>query len=108
MTQQKVEQMCKQMREAVNAHFAAEISPAIELIPWRFDEFPEKPIRQAQHALFMLDKIPVLHSDPERREKANRWIGFVQGWLCTARISSLESLKCMNMPDSEQYSKERL
>jgi hypothetical protein len=40
------------------------------------------------HLLWMLDTIPTL---PE--EKANRWLGFAQGWMCAYYVWSIDQCR---------------
>jgi hypothetical protein len=40
-----------------------------------------------------------------RREKAMRWLGFIQASLCFLYPLSIDDLKTMNRPDSSTYSK---
>jgi hypothetical protein len=47
----------------------------------------------------MLDQIAEFMSvTPPRREKAMRWLGFVQGYLWTATYCTIEDLKKVNRP----------
>lgn len=50
------------------------------------------------HLLGMLDRI-VVFVDQGRREKAMRWLGFVQGWLWAASIYTIEEMADHNRPD---------
>lgn len=52
----------------------------------------------AQHALYMLAILPQLVLEG-RREKAMRWLGFVQGVLWAHGCASIDELKRINMPD---------
>lgn len=49
------------------------------------------------HLLYMLDEIPKFVAE-DRREKAMRWIGFVQGVVCVWYGVPVEELKEMNRP----------
>lgn len=54
--------------------------------------------RNLSHALWMCgETIELARAD--RREKAFRWLGFVQGVLWVHRIFSVEELKNHNRPD---------
>jgi len=47
----------------------------------------------------MLDQIAeFMGAMPPRREKAMRWLGFVQGYLWTATYCTIEDLKKANRP----------
>ena len=51
------------------------------------------------HVLWMLDQIAeFMGAMPPRREKAMRWLGFVQGYLWTATYCTIEDLKKANRP----------
>ena len=49
------------------------------------------------HVIEMTHKIPEFLKDG-RKEKANRWLGFIQGVLCTKRIYTIDDLKNHNKP----------
>lgn len=51
-----------------------------------------------EHALFMCDEIPKL-MEASKREKAMRWLGYLQGALTAIGVLTLEEAKKMNMPD---------
>lgn len=53
-----------------------------------------------RHLLFMLDEIDDFVT-AERMDKANRWLGFVQGVLWRNGLYTLEDLKSHNMPPGE-------
>lgn len=53
-----------------------------------------------EHALFMCDEIPKLMA-ADRREKAMRWLGHLQGALTVLGVVTLEEAKKMNMPDAD-------
>lgn len=52
------------------------------------------------HALWMA--LEAATWPPERREKAMRWLGFVQGVLWSQHVATIEQLKKMNMPDEPE------
>lgn len=58
-------------------------------LPWEGSEH--------QHIAYMLCTIPELMA-AGRREKAMRWLGFVQGWLWARGLCSIEELKACNKP----------
>lgn len=51
-----------------------------------------------EHIAFMLGRIPELVA-AGRREKAMRWLGFVQGYLWAKGIASIDALKAANRPE---------
>lgn len=52
-----------------------------------------------KHIRFMLKEIPLMAED--NREKAMRWLGFVQGALYVLGVMSIEDMKQANKPDPE-------
>lgn len=60
---------------------------------------PVKTIDLLSHALYMLDEIPKF-IESGRMEKANRWIGFLQGILWSQGIASVQGFMNMNRPVS--------
>ncbi len=46
--------------------------------------------KSRQHMVWMLDKII---KDGFNKTKANRWLGYVQGWLVFHDLASLEDIK---------------
>ena len=55
----------------------------------------------AQHILFMCERGKEF-VDEDRIEKANRWLGFVQGYICSAGLASIDEMKRWNMPKEEE------
>lgn len=53
------------------------------------------------HLLFMTEEIPRM-VEAGKRDKAFRWLGFLQGVVWARGWSDLESLKRMNMSDAEK------
>jgi len=53
-----------------------------------------------EHALFMCAEIPKL-MEAGKREKAMRWLGYLQGALTAVGVLTLEEAKKMNMPNDE-------
>ena len=54
-----------------------------------------------EHAAYMLCKIPE-HLRDGRREKAMRWLGFVQGYLWGAGLADIDEMKDWNRPRERQ------
>lgn len=53
------------------------------------------------HLIFMCEE--GLTYAVERREKAMRWLGFVQGALWALDAAPIEALKNMNRPEGEEF-----
>ena len=53
------------------------------------------------HCLWMVEQTRLFVAD-DRREKAFRWLGFVQGVLWDTGVYSIDELKTHNMPPSER------
>jgi len=43
-----------------------------------------------------------------RREKAMRWLGFLQGAVWSLKLANIDSLKGMNRPDGSRHDKKRV
>lgn len=54
-----------------------------------------------KHLLYMLWKIPHFIEEG-RKEKANRWLGFVQGVLWAKDIYTIEEMKEHNRPNEKE------
>ena len=57
-----------------------------------------------KHILWMTWQIPQFLKDG-RKEKANRWLGFIQGALWAEDIYTIEEMKEHNRPDNEEETK---
>jgi hypothetical protein len=57
-------------------------------------------VSSMEHALFMCAEIPKLMA-ADKREKAMRWLGYLQGALTALGVVTLEEAKKMNMPDAD-------
>ncbi len=57
-------------------------------------------VSSMEHALFMCAEIPKL-MEADKREKAMRWLGYLQGALTAVGVLTLEEAKKMNMPNDE-------
>lgn len=71
------------------------------------DDSADTRIRQLSHLLWMTRNGLVLIEE-KRREKAMRWLGFIQGALWQLDLADIETLKGMNKPDDAEYDKERV
>jgi hypothetical protein len=63
---------------------------------------PTDPIERGhptEHVLYMLARVDEFMA-AGRREKAMRWLGFVQGWLWASGMSSIDDLKNANRPEA--------
>lgn len=67
------------------------------------DMYPAEP----GHLLWMCGQIPVFLQEG-RREKAMRWLGFLQGALWAYRWRSVEAMKTDNAPEGTTIDKERV
>jgi len=96
MSDKKVIQAVETLREvlapsAVRAERLNEVQAACPI-------FALSPPDVDCHVAFMCDEIRS-HLERGKREKAMRWLGFLQGIAWNAGLASLEDLKHMNMPD---------
>lgn len=67
------------------------------------DMYPAEP----GHLLWMCEQIPTFLQEG-RREKAMRWLGFLQGALWAYRWRSVEAMKTDNAPKGTEIDKERV
>lgn len=90
MTDKKVLFSVEQIARALNANCPGAI----------VQQQPEQLIWAAQvgHLLWMCQTIPLFLQEG-RREKAMRWLGFLQGVCWVERIRTIEELKRDNMPE---------
>lgn len=77
-----------------------------EQLPADARRMPEDPSHPA-HLKWMLIQAALFHFE-NRTEKANRWLGFVQGVIAAQKGASLEELKRANMPEGAEFSSERV
>lgn len=69
-------------------------------LPIPVDGFPERnvtavdPWEQARHCEWMVGEI--LSWGPEKDGKAQRWLGFIQGWLWSQNLASVSALRSIN------------
>jgi hypothetical protein len=75
----------------------------IEMKPRRVEVDPTHP----DHLAWCLIQAALFYSEG-RLEKANRWLGFVQGAIAAQRGATLEELKRANMPEDAVYDAERV
>lgn len=59
------------------------------------------------HLAWMLHHAILLMSEGQL-EKANRWLGFVQGVMAAFKLADLEDLKRANMPEGAEFDDERI
>lgn len=91
MTGEKVKEVCRLYVQRLSAG---------GLQPERNDR-PDV-LSRAKHVLWMALETRDL-VDADRMEKAFRWLGFIQGWLWTVGIYTVDELKSHNMPTSEEF-----
>lgn len=72
---------------------------------WRPERYERDPTAW-RHLTWMLNSSTYFHQEG-KVQKANRWLGFVQGVLAMCGVS-LEELKRANMPEGEQFDAEKL
>lgn len=58
--------------------------------------------QKLQHCVEMIDQVEREGWTEIRKEKAMRWLGFVQGVLHAFDVAPIEDLKSMNRPDSRE------
>lgn len=72
----------------------------------RDPEAPTRP-RRLSHLLWLArNGIPLIAEN--RREKAMRWLGYLQGYLAALDLVTVAELKDMNRPDGSTHDKERV
>ncbi|TSC82011.1 MAG: hypothetical protein G01um101420_541 [Parcubacteria group bacterium Gr01-1014_20] len=64
------------------------------------DSFPDLESETLAHTHYMLDEIINVFIPADRREKAFRWLGFVQGVLWSKKLLVIADLKNQNRPAS--------
>lgn len=67
---------------------------------------PDDPV-QPEHCLWMLDEANQFYI-AGKIEKANRWLGYVQGVVAARGWATLDELKRANMPDDADFDAERV
>jgi hypothetical protein len=98
MTQEQFETACGETR-ALLLKVVVIMTGQLEgkLDPERQPNSPTEP----GHIMWMLEKAPGFYASGNK-EKANRWLGFVQGVLASVGVG-LEDLKRANMPEGETF-----
>jgi len=71
------------------------------------DANADTPARRTSHLLWLARNGLQLVVDG-RREKAMRWLGFLQGALWARELLTVEQLKDMNRPDDSEHEVERV
>jgi hypothetical protein len=100
----KMEDVARKCKESVLLYFPHAVSvqcgslenkPRFEEGPWTCKEcgtrFGEPEWRGEDHILWMCEQIPKLP-----RGKADRWLGFVQGWLFETGCASITTMREWN------------
>jgi hypothetical protein len=71
------------------------------------DPDADTPTRRFSHMLWMSREGLKLIED-DRREKAQRWLGFLQGALWSLKLAGVAELKDMNRPDDSEHDAKRI
>lgn len=75
------------------------------LVPRQLPDAPELartsslPTPELFHVRYMISEMQVMLANPQKTEKAMRWLGFIQGVLWAKQIFTLEELKNHSRPD---------
>lgn len=72
---------------------------------WRPERYTEDPTAW-RHLSWMLTQAALFHAQ-SKIEKANRWLGFVQGVLAGCGVQ-LDELKQANMPEGETFDAQKV
>ena len=91
----------KKILEVINKYRNCFKKQGIKAIDFPHNEKPASPEEILGHCRGMLDKMEVFIKEG-RKEKAFRWLGFIQGCLWSTGQYSLEDLKNHNRPDVEK------
>lgn len=70
--------------------------------PMRDPDLPTHP----HHLRWMIGQAVVFYT--EKPEKANRWLGYVQGVMAALKLAGLDDLKRANMPDGTMFDPDRV
>ena len=62
---------------------------------------PFSPDYDLNHIRWMINEIPKILDDPNKKEKANRWLGFVQGVLSMLGYFTIDEMKGHNKSGKE-------
>lgn len=71
------------------------------------DPGADMPTRRTSHMLWMAQNCLQLVEDG-RREKAMRWLGFLQGALWAEKLVTVDQLKDMNRPEDEEHDSDKV
>lgn len=82
------------------------ILDACKIYSEKLSPFAEQPVfpETYKHIMWMTWQIPQFLKDG-RKEKANRWLGFIQGALWALDVYTIEEMKNHNRPDHEEETK---
>lgn len=98
MSAERIVEVCATLRKIVVSHARSfGFVPKSNSAPERNELFDGSPLKHAniEHLLYRLDEIPKFVAE-DRREKAMRWLGFVQGVVCVWYGVPVEELKQLN------------
>lgn len=103
MTTEKIQQATRDTRKIIERAWGGnEIKPFTQRLPDTAVHAGEyRPRERAAHMLYMCDMI-MDDFAMSNREKAMRWLGFVQGALWAGNEVTIDDLKKLNMPDDEE------
>lgn len=93
MTNQKIKDVCSMyLNELKSEGFEPRRQAATEVVNWKTSRL--------SHAAWMAEQA-IAFVDEGRKEKANRWLGFVQGILWSTGFYTIYDMKNHNMPGEE-------
>lgn len=115
MTNQKIAIAARSCAKALEES-GAEPKEMTDIEKCRPDVFDDEPLVSRNHLLFMCEQIETWAREleennlptPSLREKAMRWLGFVQGSLWSLGYRSVDELKDMNRSTEEENMKKPL
>lgn len=95
MDNHQFQKACDNTRKLLTDNGAREVTPCrVTDKPW-----------VTEHLVWMLETASAMYLT--KAEKANRWLGYVQGCMA-CKGYSLEALKRANMPENEQFDGDRI
>lgn len=100
MTPEKIKEALMACRAAIAGARTPAYKPAELAEPYKRALHSQlTPRESARHLLFMCDKA-IEFVDAGKIDKANRWLGFLQGAIWLMGIASIDQMKKMNCPDT--------
>jgi hypothetical protein len=86
MTPEQIKIVCYKYEAIIDEHCL------VESIRYDDDNIPTLRSEFLEHAKWMLEQIPQ-HIEDNKIDKANRWLGFIQGTLWTSGLRTIEEMK---------------